>query len=164
MDLEDLVEQREFYPSVMSCLSQLLYHKFRSTGKYGLLEVSIKMGNEVFIEVPDAERPDLAMSLGLAFIAYSFYNKIWDVPRSKQPVFEWSVIDEEEGLSPVVDISALHLDPAKALYDVFPLASHNIQIRLLQLKAGVGDDSVICFLEVVDLEGCPEYDVSNLCK
>jgi len=50
------------------------------------------------------------------------------------------------------------------LYDEFPLASDNSQIRLLQLKAGVGDDPVTCFLEVVDLERCPDYDVSNLRK
>lgn len=163
-DPQDLVEQRELYPSVLSCLSQLLYHEFRSSGKYSLLELSIKMGNDVFIEVPDAERADLGMSLGRAFIAYSFYHKIWDVPRSKQRVLDWSFLDEKEGPSTVAEIPTLHLDPANALYDEFPLASDNSQIRLLQLKAGVGDDPVTCFLEVVDLEGCPEYDVSNLRK
>jgi hypothetical protein len=163
-DRQDLVEQQELYPSVLSCLSQLLYHEFRSSGKYGVLELSIEMGNEVFIEVPDAERPDLAISLGQAFIAYSFYHKICDVPRSKQRVLNWSFLDEEEGPSTVAETPTLHLDPATALYDGFPLASDNNQIRLLQLKAGVGDDPVTCFLEVIDLEGCPEYDVSNLRK
>ena len=162
-DPQDLVEQQELYPPVLSCLSQLLYHEFRSSGKYGLLELSIQMGNDVFIEVPDAERPDLAMSLVLAFIAYSFYHKIWDVPRSKQQVLDWSFLDEERP-STIAETSILHLDAVKALYDEFPLASDNSQIRLLQLKAGVGDDPVTCFLEVVDLEGCPAYDVSNLCK
>ncbi|RYP53076.1 hypothetical protein DL768_001853 [Monosporascus sp. mg162] len=157
-DPQDLVEPRELYPSVLSCLSQLLYHEFRSSGEYSLLELSIKMGNDVFIEVPDAERPDLGMSLGRAFIAYSFYHKIWDVPRSKQRVLDWSFLDEKEGASTVAEPPTLHLDPANALYDEFPLASDNSQIRLLQLKAGVGGDPVTCFLEVVDLEGCPEYD------
>ena len=122
------------------------------------------MGNDIFIEVPDAERPDLGMSLGRAFIAYSFYHKIWDVPRSKQRVLDWSFLDEKEGPSTVAETSTLQLGPANALYDEFPLASDNSQIRLLQLKAGVGGDPVTCFLEVVDLEDCPEYDVSNLRK
>lgn len=163
-DPQDLAEERELYASVLSCLSQLLYHEFRSSGKYGLLELSIKMGNDAYIEVPHAERPDLAMSLTQAFIAYSFYHKIWDIPRSKQRVLDWSFLDEKEEPSTVADTPTLHLDPANALYDEISLASDNSQIRLLQLKAGVVDDPVTCFLEVVNLEDCPEYDVSSLRK
>lgn len=160
--LQDLAE--ELYPSVVSCLSQLLYHEFRSSGKYRLLELSIKLGDHVFVQVPEDECIHLASSLVLAFIAYSFHQRIWDAPRSKQPVLDWSFIEEEDIPPTVPEISTLHLDPGKALYDELPLAPDNSQIRLLQLKSGVADEPVTCFLEVVDLEGCPEYDVSNLCE
>lgn len=163
-DPDELMECRDLYPSVLSCLSQLLYHEFRATGKYNLLQLSIKMGNDVFAEVPDEERPGLAMSLGLAFMAYSFNFKTWDVARSQQKVLDWSFIDDEEAPSTVAETVRLQLDPTKAIYDDMPLASDNSQIRLLQLEAGDGDDPIVCYLEVVDLEGCPEYDVSNLCN
>ncbi|KAK3989003.1 hypothetical protein QBC44DRAFT_381812 [Cladorrhinum sp. PSN332] len=158
-DPQELMECRDLYPSVLSCLSQLLYHEFRSTGKYNLLQLSIKMGNDVFDKVPDDERPALAMSLSLSSIAYSFNYNMWDVPsRLPQQVLDWSFIDEEEAPSTVAEISKIQLDQSKAIYDEFALASDNSQIRLLQLEAGAGEDPLACFLEVVNLEGCPEYD------
>jgi hypothetical protein len=160
-DPQHLAEAEELWPSVLSCLSRLLYHDFRSSGKYSQLELSIEMGNDVFLQVPNAERPDLGMSLGLSFIAYSFNCQKWDVSRSKQRVLDWSFLDDEEGPSLVDETSTTHLDPANALYDELRLVSTNSQIRLLQLQAGAGDDPVTCFLEVVDLQGCPEYDVST---
>jgi len=161
-DPQELAEHQELYPSVLSCLSQLLYHEFRSSGNYGLLELSIKMGNNVFMEVSDAERPDLGMSFLLDSIAYSFNHKMWEISRSEQPVLDWGYIDEEEGPSTVSEIPTLQLNEANSLYSEFPLTPDNNQIRLLQLKAGVGDDPVTCFLEAVDVEECPDYDVSNM--
>lgn len=64
----------------------------------------------------------------------------------------------------VNEIFTLNLDQASVLYDHFPLAAARNQIRLLQLKAGVRDDPVTCFLEIADLESCPEYEMSVISK
>ncbi|KAK4222693.1 hypothetical protein QBC38DRAFT_489218 [Podospora fimiseda] len=160
-DPEVLMECQDLYPSVLSCLSQLLYHEFRSTGKYNFLQLGLTMGNDVFIKVPDDERSDLAMSLGLSSIAYSFNYHTWDIPsRAPQEVLDWSLVDEEDPPSTVPETSLItgNLDPSKGIYQEIALASDNSQIRLLQLQAGTGEDPIVCFLKAVNLEGHPEYD------